>query len=174
MNKIFLVSVLMAAGLFYQSQSVSAHVLIRDETSTVGAVLHITPGDDPEAGMPSTISLSIDNISLESNDSKLLVKSVASGTTDELDYTQHDGSLTAEYIFPSQGTYELMIQAKASNTKQYNFLYTQRVSKGIGVNSGASSHPFARFASISTSIILVITIFVIVKKRKAIAKQSLF
>ena len=173
-NKILLLLVLTFSTALYTDQDASAHVLIRDRSGTVGAVLHITPGDDPVAGMSSTISLSIDNTSLNGNNSKLVVKNVATGFTEDLKYTQNNGALTAQYIFPSQGTYELTIQAQASGTKKYNFAYTQRVSKGVGFSAETSTYPLARFAFISTCVLYLLTIIVVVKKKKEITIQSTF
>ena len=174
MNRILMFLALALSTAVYAATDVSAHVLIRDESKTVGAVLHITPGDDPVAGESSTISLSINNASLRSSDSLLFVKNTTTGTTDALKYSQNNGALTAEYVFPSQGTYDLTIEARASDTKKYNFTYTQRVSKGLGTNTDATTYPLARFGLFATSIVFLLTVFVVLKKKKDMASQSSF
>lgn len=47
---IYLVALVGVLTIMSFSQKAYAHVLVSDESNTVGAVLHITPDDDPIAG----------------------------------------------------------------------------------------------------------------------------
>ena len=174
MNRALSLLVVSFGMMILLPRTASAHVLIQDVTGTVGAVLHITPGDDPVAGMPSTISLSIDDTSLSENNSKFTIKNKADESIDAIQYTQNKGTLTAEYVFPTQGTYELRIMVRTTKNKNYDFTYVQRVSKGVGTNIEDSTHPLARFIFLSTSIALVYTIVFFVKRRAAVFNQSTF
>jgi len=117
-----------------------AHVLISDDTNQIGAVLHITPDDDPIAGEPSTIFFDIqNNAATKETHSFTLTIIHEDGTQDTAPISVSKNTITSEYVFPSQAVYTLLLSADPVDTSQKSlyFRHAQRVSRGIAPSSMA-------------------------------------
>jgi len=135
---LFFVTALLVA--LCASRTASAHVLVQDDTHRVGAVLHITPDDDPVAGQPAQLfydvkdKLFLDNVFLP----VLRIADVNGNKTEEVRVTHSGTTISATYTFPVQGVYDLTLTL-SSPDKTYTFTYTQRV--GRGTQAIATAHP---------------------------------
>lgn len=110
-----------------------AHVLIADDQEQVGAVLHITPDDDPIAGEPSTIFFDIQNNAIsDKSHSFTLTVSQDTGEKMYIPITPAGSTVSATYAFPVQGLYELVLLAEPldSSAKRLSFRQSQWVSRG--------------------------------------------
>ncbi len=174
MNKIVLtlfaiVTVTMLANV----QPAFAHVVIRDETNSVGAVLHITPDDDPVAGDKANLYFSIENQSLVRSNVTIAITDEATGQIANVEASMNSSSVSAEYVFPSRGVYS--INLKVSGVENYNFSYTQRVTKGTGSSSlPEQEYPLAKATLLFSGMALIFTVIVLINRRKDIFSQSTF
>lgn len=173
MKILMYILLLLAVGLVF-SNNASAHVLITDETKTKGAVLHIIPGDDPIAGEESTLYFDMQAELVNANNSvKLFIKDYSG--SEQLVETKTDGTLvTAEYVFPTQGVYEIKFIV-AANTTEYIFTQSQRVSRGeaSGVLNPAT-YIWAEILLVSSGVGGALLAVTAINRRKDIAKHSSF
>lgn len=154
--------------LLFPTQA-SAHVLITDTTKTKGAILHINPDDDPIAGQPASFFFD-----MQDQDITEVTLTINSTTSESKSVPlQISGSLaTAEYIFPSQGAYDMTFAVQTVNSS-YTFNYSQRVSRGI--SSGALDKPsyaWAEMLLLASGLGFVLLMIVAVNRRTAIKLQS--
>lgn len=151
-------------------QITSAHVLITDESHTKGAILHLTPDDDPIAGQEATLYFDTQahtnavSVSIQSEDGE--VSNIA---------MKLEGALaTARYIFPTQGVYRLTFTAK-SDEQTYTFTQTQRITRGKAASAlDKPTYAWAEIMLIVCSILLSLLLFTAWDRRKDIARQSRF
>ncbi|MBH2007428.1 hypothetical protein I8H83_02400 [Candidatus Saccharibacteria bacterium] len=132
MNKIIAWSIvcmclLISAGV---PQKASAHVLVTNTGNTMGAVLHITPDDDPIAGESSHIFFDVQDKKLvDGLYNATLIISTSDGR-EETVKTEKDGSyVSARYVFPARGVYVLKLAIQQQGAEEH-FTVTQRVSRG--------------------------------------------
>jgi hypothetical protein len=151
----------------------SAHVFVMDDTMTSGAILHISPDDDPIAGEKSTIYFDTqDKILGEKNTAFSLRVIGVDGKISQVD-TKKDGTLvTAQYIFPTQGVYTIAF-ATTSRGKSYIFEHVQRVSRGASTSAlDRPVHTWAEISLISAVVLFSVLCIVGIARRKDIAAQS--
>jgi hypothetical protein len=154
-------------------QTASAHVLVNDTSDTVGAVLHIVPDDDPVAGQTANLFFDVQTERLNEKTTMLAVMNSATHEEAQLPVKMDGNSITAEYIFPTQGIYQLTLTVAAD--KEYTFVYSQRVSRGV--SSGLSdkrAFPLAKFALIFSGTLFLFLLIVMFNYRKEIKKRSTF
>lgn len=167
MKKLLLFTCLL---LVFASSDAAAHVLIKDKTGTKGAILHIRPDDDPVAGEPATLYFDTQNL----QDSKVSVgiRSTRTGKIDRVAPVAMDGSLaTLQYIFPTQGAYELIFTVSGENT--YTFTKYQRVTRGVSVDSSTSSiYVWSEMLFIASGVGLIVLLATFVNRCKEIAANS--
>lgn len=154
------------------SPATFAHVLITDTTNTKGAVLHLTPDDDPIAGQPATLYLDVQDLQVNKNGDASLVIRASDGSETKIIPRSSGALFTATYTFPTQGVYLLtyIIQADAQT---YTFTQSQRVSRGVSSQAMASSnYPWAQIVLVATGVSALLLVLLIVNRRKAIAQYS--
>lgn len=154
------------ATFWMHTSSSKAHVLITDQTNTIGGVLHINPDDDPIAGEPAILFLD-PQISEEVIDSMQLTIRDADGTEIVV-----DDSFT--YIFPTQGVYELVF---AVNSSGYNYIFTHTQLVSRGVSSSVLDKPsfiWAEVLVLSSAIGFILLAMFVLNYRKEIRAQSTF
>ncbi|MEO5949955.1 MAG: hypothetical protein ABIQ04_00750 [Candidatus Saccharimonadales bacterium] len=174
MSKMILISLLLFVGLStVLSKPVFAHVLISDDTKTVGAVLHVVPDDDPIAGQQANLYFDIQTKKLNEKNTKLTITNL---TTDEkavIPIQVDNSSVNANYIFPVQGTYQLTLMA--SSDKVYTFNYSQRISRGAtGSALDRPTYPLATIALIFSATLLLFLLIIMFNHRKEINTHSSF
>jgi len=164
---IFIVAIVVAA---LYGQSASAHVLITDTTNTKGAILHITPDDDPIAGDAATLYFDMQG----AGEAVSMTITDAAGVV-ETSTAKVNGSLaTSTYTFPAQGVYRLTFTEKV-NDKKYTFVHSQRVSRGVTASAlDTPLYPWAELLLIASGVAFAVLVIVAFNRRKTIARHSTF
>lgn len=172
MNKKIVLLLLLFVGLnVLLSKPAFAHVLIGDDTKTVGAVLHIVPDDDPIAGQQSSLYFDIQNTKLNENNTKLTITNLATNEAVNVPIKVEKSSVNADYTFPTQGVYQLSLTANSD--KNYIFNYSQRVSRGvIGSTLDKPTYPLATIALIFSTTSFLFLLIIMFNHRKEIKKRS--
>lgn len=149
------------------SQTASAHVLITDETKQAGAILHVIPDDDPIAGQESSLFFDIQGQSLES--AVLTVK----GTQIEIPVTVDKNTVSANYVFPTQGVYNLVLTAQSSDGQNHTFNYSQRVSRGVvGSALDRPSYSWAEAVIVAVVCSFLVSLILIASRWRNILAHS--
>lgn len=148
-----------------------AHVLIMDDTGTKGAILHITPDDNPIAGEPAALYLDIQD---GAKSSANLTVEDTNGTAETVE-ARVDGSLAVfAYTFPAQGVYRLTFRV-GMDAQAYSFSHTQRVSRGITASAlQPPRYVWAEAVLFTSGVGIVVLGTIIFNRRKSIAAQSTF
>ncbi len=154
-----------------------AHVLITDKTGKLGALLHISPDDDPVAGEPSNLFFDIQDpqFSAHYHNITLQIMDEYGHKTDV--YTSIDNNgISSGYIFPGQGTYQIVltVEDRAKSSHIYTLAYTQRINRGIvSVTLDQPTYAWADIGIVVAICGLLLLGIVGVNRRKEIAKYSI-
>ncbi len=158
-----------------QGSTVSAHVLVMDEEKSAGAILHVIPDDDPVAGKKSTLFFDIQDKIVANGSAVTLTITPQYGGEREFVKTTIAGSLvTAEYIFPSQGVYEIRYTVK-TDSDYYVFVDSMRISRGVALAKfDESRHIWAEAILLACAVAAVLCMIIAWNRRDAIVAQSKF
>ncbi len=172
MKKFLLV---LAACICLLGGTAQAHVLIADNQRRTGAVLHITPDDDPIAGQPSTIALSIQDgdITEKTHAFRLHIKSDQEHEGD-VPLQIIGGTATASYVFPVRGVYTLTLTAEplSGQGRTVIFEHAQRVSRGETGSGSIVSPLWARFGLVASATGFLVIGFIVFNKRKVLTAYA--
>ena len=155
--------------LVLSNQVVSAHVLVKDATDQYGAVVHVNPDDDPEAGSPSTTFFDLQQLpeSLKSQSPMVIV-------TDEDDrlvqitYQQTANGLQISATYPRRGLYKVTVRYG-----DVTFTFSQRVSRGVvGSHQPPAAPLWADIGVLASGLGLSILLIVVFNRRLAIKAYS--
>lgn len=171
--KRFFMALIFAAGLGLVFPSAAfAHVLITDTTGTKGAVLHLTPDDDPIAGQPATIYFDVQDLKMNKDTAALLIIKANDGSETKIIPTISGTLLTASYTFPAQGVYSITYSIQAEN-QTYTFTQSQRVTRGVASQTMApANYPWAQIVLVGAGVSTLLLVILIVNRRKLIAAYS--
>jgi hypothetical protein len=153
----------------------NAHVLVPDATKTTGAVLHITPDDDPVIGEPSQLFFDIQRAAATSQTHAFTVKIVNDRDEETVVPIQVNGNaISAAYSFPYAAVYSVQLIAEPLDTTQptLRFVHAQRVTRGGTGLSESKAHTWAEaglWASLVTTCALMIVGY---NHRKEIIKRA--
>lgn len=163
-------AVLLAA---VSSQPAHAHTLIADDSKTKGAILHLTPDDDPIAGQPSTLFFDVQNTATDT-DAVVTLTVKKDGEQAEVQ-AKLDGSLaTFDYTFPSQGVYSLVFSVPSSD-RTYTFTVDWRVSRGVVASAlDTPRHTWAEMALLASGVGLALLVVTMLGRWRYIWRQSTF
>ena len=171
-SRLFLLLVML--GLFaLQPPTAQAHVLITDEGGETGAILHVSPDDDPIAGELTTLFFDIQDLppSSEGKTATLLI-------TDDSDQTKEvlipvlGTTLSAHYVFPRQAVYDLTLSVPTDDTT-LQFTHGQRVSRGLaGSALDQPRHEWAEAVLVLTICSFFVLCIIGFNRKDAIAKYS--
>lgn len=168
-----LIVVLCALVCIIVAPSVQAHVLIADDQNRVGAVLHITPDDDPIAGELSSIFFDIQNNAVsDKSHSFTLTVLPDNGERVYVPITPAGSMVSAAYAFPSQGLYELILLAEPldTSTKSLSFRQSQWVSRGEVVKAPLQyTHIWAEVGLVASVCSLLVIGIIVFNKRNILA-----
>lgn len=157
------------------TQPAVAHTLQTD--GTIGAVLHISPEDDPIAGDISSFFFEIkdtaDNftsrlcectVTIEKNSKILLTQPVFQDTNED-----NQTNLTMIYTFPETGIYKITLTGKplsGTTFNEFTLSYDVRVTKTIEdpKNSGVGSSTLSLIAIPIGLLLISIIVIGIIKK----------
>ncbi|HJQ07939.1 MAG TPA: hypothetical protein VJ836_00485 [Candidatus Saccharimonadales bacterium] len=174
MNRKLLVSLMAFIAVLLLPGSVSAHVLIKDQVGGAGAILHVNPDDDPIAGERATLFFDIrdNSINPESSRARLTIiddQGVAAVASSEV----LGSSVSANYVFPRQGLYELKLVITRGDKTIHIFMQSQRVGRGIiGSVTASSALAWAETGIIFTLIAAAFTVIIVFNRREAIKRYS--
>lgn len=152
-------------------RAAQAHVLLTDDTKSMGAILHINPDDDPVAGGTTSLFFELENNLASGGVSSYLDIVNEAGTYASLRTTGNGKSLSAQYVFPAQGLYTIVLTISPHNTDtSYTFHYAQAVNRGTAsVSSTNSQNSSAELGLIvSGSLLLVLFILAFNRRRNII------
>lgn len=168
----WIVVVLLITLLALVPHTAAAHVLVTDETRSKGAIVHIIPDDDPVAGEKAVLYFDTQGGLLDDQASVSFMVSNSAGEVVHVS-TKTDGSLvTAEYVFPIQGVYDLTFTV-ATSGKQYVFNQSQRVSRGmVGSALDKPSYAAAEIGVLASGIGIVLLLIVAFNHRAGLASHS--
>lgn len=173
MNKKWLLFAAVLAGWFaLAGGTASAHVVLRStSTDKAGAVLHVSPDDDPVAGQPS--QLFYDLKGAQPHNATLIVTG-ANGYHTSQPIFVNGTTVSATYTFPVQGTYHLTMKAFGA-AGGYFFEYDQAVTRGKLAGADAAEQPdWAYAVFVAAACALAVVIIVGSNNRRGIAAHSVF
>ena len=172
-KKILLILIIILCCMSVLPQIVTAHVLISDDTQSVGAVLHIVPDDDPIAGELTNLLFDIQAQKIDKNNPELTITNTATRAADDVPIKVDGSSVTADYTFLTQGVYKISLVVSSDNT--YTFSYTQRVSRGLtGSALDKPTYPLANLALVFCSTLFLFLLIIMLNRRKEIKSNSTF
>lgn len=146
-----------------------AHVLIRDKSGQYGAVLHISPADDPVVGERATIFFDFagSNVDLNNYNFNLEISSPSGQESAEVIYEESSG-LRASYIFPRTGVYNLHLRAESKADSQIiELTYDQRISRGSGVVATVR-HAWADMLAVGAGVGIVGILIIVINRQREI------
>ena len=160
-------------GLTTLSRPAEAHMMLKDTIGGSGAVLHVSPDDDPIAGERASFVFDIQamqnahqvNVTLAIADDQYVVNKIPG---------RLQGNKTmAEYIFPRQGLYTLTLTISRGDAKIHQFSQSLRVSRGVIIGTTTPSQPmWAQVGLWCTAIVASGVVTLAIRRRKAIGEYS--
>lgn len=164
---------LVAVGISFAPQVVSAHVLVMDETGKQGAIVHIVPDDDPIAGEAAIIYFDRQGASSAGGVVTLAISNEG-GERTTVPVKTNNALTTAQYIFPKEGVYELRFTI-THDSQEVNFVQSQRVTRGVAGDSKATgSHIWAEGLLVASGVGLLVLGVFFINKRREIKNYSRF
>jgi hypothetical protein len=168
-NKLF-VPVGILAALLLAPLSVSAHELVKDQVGDAGALMYISPEDDPVAGEQATLFFEISHAPVTVESSTLTITN-DHGNSATLPTTVADSTLSASYTFPKAGAYQIKLTLKEGGKIAHTFSESVRVSGGE--DQAAPGAPTWAVVAITLSgLALAVVTFLVFRRRKAINRYS--
>src|SRR3989344_782463 len=169
MNKqtLIIVLVMCLVTAFITAVPVQAHVLLSDTRGEVGAILHVSPDDDPIAGQSSILFFDIqkDISAVESNDIQLTITD-STGQKTTAPVTKQGSYISSAYTFPSQAAYEIHLSIPQQHTT-LEFTAIQRVSRGISTDRVAHEAIWAKTALVMGICSIAVACILAFNHRKA-------
>jgi hypothetical protein len=161
-------------GVSLFPMSASAHVLVKDQTSGKGAILHVSPDDDPIAGERATLFFDIRDSSINPTSSQArLTVTDAQGVASVVSSDLLGSSLSASYVFPRQGLYEIKLVITHNDKTTLTFSQSQRVGRGtIGSVNTHSTPVWAEIGILFTPMAIAFMAIIAFNRRRAINQYS--
>lgn len=155
---------------------VEAHVLIKDQSGTSGAILHVVPDDDPIAGKKTDLIFDVQNSTFIKSgfSAELQITQKRNGQTVTVPTITKDNIIRAAYVFPVQGAYDIKLTIAPGQNEQV-FNYSQRVSRGVaGSVAQQPRFVWAEIGFISSVCGLLILAIIAVNRIREIRIHSKF
>jgi len=173
MKKILLGLLPLLLFTFIMPTPASAHVLIKDDSHMLGAVLHVSPDDDPIAGHPSDLIFDVSDSSVPITKNNYQAQLLVNGA--QVDASISGSFVIARYTFQSQGIFDLELLLTPQNpiNPAWHFHYVQRVSRGITAQGAISQSPaWAPPLLIGSITMLLCLLLLALGRRRRIAAYS--
>ncbi|HSX34897.1 MAG TPA: hypothetical protein VLF62_04605 [Candidatus Saccharimonadales bacterium] len=172
MNKKWVIIAVTLASWLALQGTASAHVVLHSTSSNkAGAVLHISPDDDPVAGQPSQLFFDLKDAT--PHNATLVVSGAGGYETSEPVFV-NGATISATYTFPAQGTYHLALKAFGAEGA-YIFAYDQAVTRGTLAGADTSQqHDWANAVFVAAACALAVVIIAGINNRRGIAAHSIF
>jgi hypothetical protein len=171
-KKRFLFAAALAAWFALAGGTASAHVVLHSTSANqAGAVLHVSPDDDPVAGQPSQLFYDLKDAA--PHNATLIVTGANGYRTSEPVFV-NGTTVSATYTFPTQGTYHLTLKAFGA-AGGYFFEYDQAVTRGKLAGASVDTQPdWADAVFVAAACALAVVIIVGINNRRGIAAHSVF
>lgn len=178
MIRLLTITVLLCAFL---TAPVSAHVLLRNEEETIGAVFHANPEDDPIAGQRSELYFDIQDknssVRIPYDGYDLFITNEA-GEEVQVETGVSDSTIIAGYTFPSQGLYIMTLRSQPKYDEIQKIVLTDsiRVTRGV-VGAGTvpdETHDTAEILLIASGTLFLVLGVTAFNNRRAIIAKSKF
>jgi hypothetical protein len=163
-----------------QPPKAAAHVLLHEARNQAGAVLHMTPDDDPIVYQPSSLYITLEDSNNQFDTSQaiasLTIKNIDSGETWPVAVVVDGKNLSAQFTFLHKGLYAFDLRVRPNTDGAFwQFRYTQRISRGDDASMAAVTHQPPLWAEaglvVSGTALLVLAILGL-SRRRDIARQS--
>ncbi len=170
MSKRFLMLFAILAAMLLPA-SASAHVLVKDEAGGTGAIFHVSPDDDLTANKQVTLFFDIQDSTITSASSQAQLT-----ITDDQEVTAvapskiTESNVSAEYVFPREGLYQIQLTIKRGGTTTHIFSQSEYVSGGTAAARKAPA--WAEIGIMATMIGAGLTAIIAFDRRKTISKYS--
>lgn len=151
-----------------------AHVLLREDSGKLSAVLHINPDDDPIAGRVADVFFDLEGRDIRPIDTPVTISVQKPDGSIDVIQRQLDanGDVGLKYTFMVKGTYALRLELSGQDGTPFTLSHTQYVERGQAANSSTLQHPFAELLLvISISAFAILAILGVVNKREIIDRS---
>lgn len=149
-----------------------AHILVTDSTKSVGAILHVTPDDDPIAGQTASLFYDIQrDISEVKPESIDLTITSSDGGEVAIPITIKGSYISASYTFANRGAYTITLRIP-TKSEVLSFTSVQRVSRGGSATDAPQSYTWAKIGVITPVCIIALLAIVAFNHRKNIRSQT--
>lgn len=172
-------SFVVAALLLSFGRPAQAHVLIPDNTEKIGAILHLSPDDDPVARKLTGIHFEVQaSIDLKKSAANMVVESGDGGIKETIPAVTDGTAVFAQVVFPLPGLYyvTLVIDPPGSNpasSQPRTFrtaVQVTRIANGTKVTPHVPE--WAKVGLVLTQWLMAALVLIIIGRRKRIIKQS--
>lgn len=123
----------MATGVMLgSSPSASAHFILRDTTTGMKTLFHVTPDHEPIAGKQSVISYEFNKQEYQAKEFTYILTVKSTRGTDTVPTEVTSNVVLADYVFAARGLYtiSLTVMPIGSDKPASTFAYSQRVQRG--------------------------------------------
>jgi hypothetical protein len=171
-----LLFVLVMSVFIFVPRTTYAHVLIRDDNTGVGAILHITPDDDPVAGQKAQLFFDIQDknaVFRVPYSAYQLFVTDENGVQAAIQIQNTDNTLAADYVFPARGAYKLTLTSgNYLKANKVQIDYSLRVSRGVGSDSVSRSTIWPQLGVVASLASVAVLMTIGFNNRKDIWRKS--
>jgi hypothetical protein len=126
----FAVSVVVSlAAAWVLPSYAAAFSVVRSEDGSSGAVVYLTPGDDPVAGMPGVAHYELQKPVSDHANVALAIRTSDGGVNHSSPASIHDGKVAAAYEFALRGRYELTLTVTEPGLQPVRYVQSVVVSR---------------------------------------------
>lgn len=156
------------------SRPAGAHMVYKDAIGGAGAVLHIDPNDDPVAGERAALLFDVQGtLGVKGQPVAKLTIIDEQNYETEVPVQLHGNTVAANYTFPRQGLYMIMLKIEEGGKQTHDFMQSQRVSRGrIQGVTGNSAPLWAVVGTVGAGAGVIVVITVAFSRWKAINTYS--
>lgn len=157
-KKLVVLWVLVMVATLHLGSSAQAHFFIEDSSTNVKAYFHVTPDHNPVAGENSVISYDFSKSGISVSDFSFELSAIneEDGKQVSIPFTIAGNGILADYTFPYQGLYKLMLSVENNESSVISSLtYSQRVFRG-NVQPAEHANWLPIIGILTGSIVLVI------------------
>lgn len=149
-----ILSIILVGSLLFTPSQAVAHVMVADVHGTSGALLHVTPDDNPEAGAVTHLYFDVDQkTNLKDARIKLEVLSDTGGINEEIPVDRKGQVIASSIVFPVRGIYYLTLSiVPAIGGETVLFKYPLRVERSVLSPNPKRTIPFWAMAGFIGSL----------------------
>ena len=173
MSKKILLLIAILTGLLFPAGA-SAHELLKDKIGSAGVLLHTDPDDAAVAGGNTTLFFDLSDSSITPQTAQAVVAIIDDhGAVAHITPTFAGSTITAHYVFPRPGDYNVWLTITQSGKATHQFSERLSVSDGTSSSKIAANTPVWSIIGIVVTVLLAVNLVVLIFIRhKAIQKYS--